>query len=193
MDERAVYCPFAFLVSRTRIISLEFQPAFPPLLSTHPAVAPSPFILPRYPIFLVGLFACAFPLFNSLFAVHIYLSIKGTLHDYRPFFGRHIFLLRMRAGESSVMQDLRGSFKNMCHFTKTLSQMIIEEFCRLEGKHIEISIINRQVLSFYLSLYLFFQLQSDYFRIMKLFLIKLYLFLQYYNILQKYRITDIRL
>lgn len=71
--------------------------------------------------------------------------------------------------------------------------MIIEEFCRLEGKHIEISIINRQVLSFYLSLYLFFQLQSDYFRIMKLFLIKLYLFLQYYNILQKYRITDIRL
>lgn len=108
------------------------------------------FILPRYPVFLVGLFACAFPLFNSLFAVHIYLSIKGTLHDYRPFFGRHIFLLRMRASESSVMRDLRGSFKSICHFTKTLSQMIIEEFCRIEGKHVEISIINRQVLPFYI-------------------------------------------
>lgn len=63
VDERAVYCPFAFLVSRTRIISLEFQPVFPPLLSTY--YTPSLFILPRYPDFLSGFFAYAFPLFNS--------------------------------------------------------------------------------------------------------------------------------
>jgi len=36
------------------------------------------------------------------------------------------------------MQDLEGSFKNICHFTKALSQIIIEEFCKIKNKHVEI-------------------------------------------------------
>lgn len=67
MDERAVYCPFAFLVLRTRTISLKFQPAFPPSLSTTPWSTLSSSV-PFLSLFLALALAPPFSLFLRVYA-----------------------------------------------------------------------------------------------------------------------------
>lgn len=73
-----------------------------------------------------------FSLFASLFVVHIYLSIKRTLHNsffFLSFFGHRIFLFHTRAskgdGDTGIFGGLpRGSFRAI---RATSSQIIIEQ------------------------------------------------------------------